>query len=297
MVFGLALVCCFSPALKASECPDLPPNTASQIETYLGQRLVSGANVKVSILSMDRLPNNCYWKVWIRISNSASPVAFYLSQDGRYLTSVVYDLLTDPQEEVSSIASNVQALLLRNESPRLSGVRTRLTVVEFGDLQCPYCKRFAEWYKSLPNSLRDQTTLVFKHLPLEQHSWAREAAVFAACANLQSTVGFWQLSDFLLLNQRDITTENLENKVVSTFTPEAGINVQRLKTCVNDGSGAAIVQRDIAVAKQLNVRSTPTIFVDGRRVLPLNSQEELNQLIERELHGSNSLLQTSGKHW
>jgi len=282
-LFFAATCTLFPYLLRASDCPSLPPDINSRIEHYLAKRLVSGANVKPLIASMEQLPHNCFRKVSITVPKAALPVVLYLSPDGRYLTSVVYDLSEDPNAEVARIASNVRSLLMRDQSPQRSGQHARITLVEFGDMQCPFCKRFAEWYQSLPDSSREQTALVYKHMPLPQHAWARSAALFGACVSLQSTSAFWQLSDFLLQNQSDITLDNFEAKAISALTQAAKIDVQELQLCIKNGTGAAIVDRDLMVAKELNVRSTPTVFVDGRRVLSVSSQEDLNELIEHEL--------------
>jgi protein-disulfide isomerase len=245
--------------------------------------LVSGANGALSITSIEEVPNTCYHKITLAIPNTATRAMFYLSPDERFLTPTLYDLSADPKAEVARIASNVEKLLMRDDSPRDSAVHERITLVEFGDLQCPYCKLFSEWFAALPDNLRSQTTLVFKHMPLPQHVWARAAAVYTACAWLQNPASFWRLENFFMAKQSEITPANLKEKILSELSGVPSLDQQALQSCATTGKGAAIVERDIEVAKELAIRSTPTLFVGGRRAITPHSPEELRQLLEVEL--------------
>jgi len=266
--------------VRASDCAPLTKDAPERITRYLQQRLVSGQDISPSIVSITPVPNSCYRKLTIAIPGVTHEVVMFLSPDERFLSSALYDLAADPRKEISQIAQNVGALLMRDQSPQ-RGSGKRLTIVEFADLECPYCWQFQHWYQSLPESLRSQTTLVFKHLPLDQHPWARSAALHTACASAQSPEDFWKLYDFLLTHQDEITSANLNEKIQSEL-PKS-INTQALSNCILNGDGARLVERDMEVAKQLNVTGTPTLFLNGLRVLTLHSATEFRQLLEREL--------------
>ena len=261
----------------------LSTDTKQRVENYLSQRLVAGTGVKPSIKSADTVGDSCYRKVTMTIPGTTGEVSMFLSPDERFLTSSLYDLSSDPQKEVARIADEVTKLLMRDDSPRLAGSDGRVTLVEFVDFQCPYCKRLADWYSALPDSLQRQTTVVFKNLPLPQHPWARPAAEYAVCASRQSSSAFHQLTAFLFRNQPDITAQNLKDKLLAGLGQSDPINLPQLATCASGSEASQIVERDVAVAKQLSVSNTPTLFIDGRRVLRVASAEELQQLLETEL--------------
>lgn len=267
----------------ASGCQPLSKDVNQRIENYLGSRLISAADVRPSVKSVEQLAETCYRRVTMIIPGTEGPVVMYLSPDERFLTSTLYDLSVDPAKEVARIADGVAKVLTRDESPRIVGSSTRIVLVEFVDFQCPYSKRFAEWYSTLPESLREQTALVFKNLPLIQHQWARQAAAYAACANRQSPVAFRQLTDSLFLSQAETTPKNLDERVSLALSHSTDVDLQKLKACAQGEEGSAIVERDLGIAKQLNVNNTPTLFIDGRRVLRVGSAEELKHLIESEL--------------
>jgi protein-disulfide isomerase len=212
----------------------------------------------------------------------------YLSPDERFLVSTLYDLSVDPQKEVGRIANNVSKLLMRDDSPKLAGADNRITLVEFVDFECPYCKQFADWYSALPASLQRQTTLVFKNLPLPQHPWAHSAAVYAVCANSQSPAAFRQLITFLFDSQSQITPQNLKQKALESLRQSNALDSQQFEACVSGKDASEVVDRDVAIAKQLNVSNTPTLFVNGRRVLRVASKEELQHLLETELSNIDS---------
>ena len=164
-----------------------------------------------------------------------------------------------------------------------------MTLVEFVDFQCPYCKHFAEWYSNLPETLRAQTTLVFKNLPLPQHPWARRAALYAGCANVQSAAAFHEIVDLFFQKQLEITPDNLEDTIFAGLRQSSSLNLEKLNTCVSTQVAASIIDRDIAVAKQLNVNHTPTIFINGQRVLQVTSVQELQHLLEIHLRNIDSM--------
>jgi protein-disulfide isomerase len=222
-------------------------------------------------------------------------MTLYLSPDQRFLTSTLYDLSTDPKEEAARAAADAERLLTRDDSPRLAGRYPHVTLVEFGDLQCPYCRRFADWYRSLPAGLRDQTTLIFKHFPLAQHPWAQLAAQYSACANQQSTLAFWELADYLLSHQDEITAANLKDKANEVASQVPVINSSLLVSCATGEVGPALVERDTTVAKELAVSHTPTLFINGRRAPLLHSEEDLRLMLERELKGRPAQAGTAGQ--
>jgi protein-disulfide isomerase len=212
-------------------------------------------------------------------------MTLYLSPDQRFLTSTLYDLSTDPKEEVARVSADAERLLMRDDSPRLPGHDPHVTLVEFGDLQCPSCRRFADWYRSLPAELRDQTTLIFKHFPLTQHPWAQLAAQYSACANQQSPAAFWELANYLLTHQDEITAANVKDELNKAASQVPSINPVLLASCATGELGPTLVARDTAVAKELAVSHTPTLFINGRRAPPLHSEEDLRLLIEQQLKG------------
>jgi protein-disulfide isomerase len=136
-----------------------------------------------------------------------------------------------------------------------------VTIIEFTDLQCPYCARHAA--RTFPQLKRDyvdtgRLRYASRDLPLPFHAFALPAAVASRCAGEQGR--FWEYRDALFASQGTLGTEPY-----GRIAGELGLDVARLEACRSDGRQEAAVRADIALAAQYGIRSTPT-FVIGRVV-------------------------------
>jgi len=151
------------------------------------------------------------------------------------------------------------------QMPLESGEQTRgsatapLTMVEFTDYQCPYCRRFqAEVWPQLRRDYVDTGKLRFivRDLPLAFHAGAMPAAQAAHCAAEQGK--FWPMHDALLAKGSDLSVKGLEQHARAL-----GLDVQRFDNCVAARKYAAAIERNSAQADALGLRGTPA-FVVGR---------------------------------
>jgi protein-disulfide isomerase len=136
-----------------------------------------------------------------------------------------------------------------------------LTVVEFTDYQCPYCRRFeAETWPRLKHDWVDtgKVRFIVRDLPLEIHSAARPAAEAAHCAGEQGR--FWRMHDLLLGVHADLSPQGIDGLARS-----AGVDLSRLHACLAAHKYSADIARNIAEADRLQLNGTPS-FVVGRVV-------------------------------
>ncbi len=141
-----------------------------------------------------------------------------------------------------------------------------MTVVEFADFECPVCRQLHDQLKTvLPNY--PQVKFYFKDFPIEQiHPWARTAALAGRCAFSQKPSAFWKIYDGFYDSQDLISAANVWDKSVD-LAGQAGLDPAAFKTCLASPEAAAAVDANVANARLLEVTSTPTIFVNGRRVV------------------------------
>jgi protein-disulfide isomerase len=189
----------------------------------------------------------------------------YLSPDGNFLAPFLLDMSVDPLEEDRQRRLKLLEGFQVDPSPARGPPNGKEIIVEFADFECPFCAQFYGLYESLPRQERDQVTLVFKHLPLEGHPWAMQAAVAAACAFTQSQDVFWRLHDFLFQNQANLSAETFRDQVLK-FMASNGANLDAFARCQQRGMGERMVMRDIELAHRHRVEGTPTLFVNGRRL-------------------------------
>jgi protein-disulfide isomerase len=159
-------------------------------------------------------------------------------------------------------------------------------VVEFADFECPVCRQLHEQLRSLMPKY-PQARLVFKDFPLEQiHPWARTGALAGRCAYQQDPQAFWKMYDKLYDNQDLISASNAWDKMVD-YAAQAGLKTDTFKSCMTSPEAAAAVDASIANGKLMEVMSTPTLFVNGRRLIGVEPQQ-LEQMIQYELQHTNS---------
>jgi protein-disulfide isomerase len=182
-----------------------------------------------------------------------------------------------------------------NKPMKLAGVptqgnpRSKVTVIEFSDFQCPFCGKFTR--ESFPvlsqNYIKTgKVRWAFRHLPLEGlHPFAVGAAKAAACAGEQDR--FWEFHDLVFVSQNRLGVDDLL-KHARTL----GLDGDRFHSCIEDG-GSKAVARDLADAAALNASSTPVFFVgrtltDGtvklsRRIAGAAPASQFASLIDAEL--------------
>jgi protein-disulfide isomerase len=148
------------------------------------------------------------------------------------------------------------------------------TIVKFTDLQCPFCHRFYPPVKELLSQYPNDVKLVIKHFPLGFHPNARPAAKVALAANAQGK--YEGMIDLLLENGADASEAKLRE-----YSQTLGINADQLIKDLRDNDAAyeAIISADEALAGQVDVRGTPTFFLDGKKT-DARSPEQWKSAIE-----------------
>ena len=133
-----------------------------------------------------------------------------------------------------------------------------VTLVEYGDFECPYCGQAEPAIRELLRDYGD-VRYVWRHLPLNDvHPHAQLAAEAAEAAAVQGA--FWELHDLLLRNQDALTPGDLGG-----YASELGLDVERFAADLEKHVGAARVAEDVDGADLSNVSGTPTFFINGRR--------------------------------
>jgi Na+/H+ antiporter NhaA len=137
-------------------------------------------------------------------------------------------------------------------------IEAPVTVVEYGDFECPYCGQAEPVMRELLQDYGD-VRYVWRHLPLNDvHPNTQLAAEAAEAAADQGA--FWEMHDILLANQDRLRPHDL-----IAYAQELGLDVERFTTALRDHTGAARVAEDVDGADLSGVTGTPTFFINGRR--------------------------------
>ncbi|PRQ08738.1 DsbA family protein [Enhygromyxa salina] len=156
--------------------------------------------------------------------------------------------------------------------------RAPVTVVVFADFQCPMCKHEAPQLRAAVEGQRGRAKLVFKHFPLTEHHPRAEAAGAAAeAAHLQGK--FWEMHDLLFANQ-----DALEDPDLLAYAKQIpGLDVAKWQADVASEPVKLKVAEDRAHGEKLDLPGTPTVYVDGRELVPMLWGGEVDAWIEDAL--------------
>jgi protein-disulfide isomerase len=268
-----------APVSSASKTSTGAQPTALQksVEAYLRNLYAFGPGVQltVSVPKESEVPGLLETTVDLKDGENSQSAKFYLSKDGKYLVrGEISDLSKDPLAET-------RARIQTNDAPSLGDPKAPVTLVEFSDFECPVCRSLHDVLRGmLPNY--PQVRVVFKDFPLESlHPWARTAALAGRCAYQQDPKAFWKVYDAIYDQQEVISAANAWTKMAD-FAAAAGLNPDAFKACMASPEAGAAVDASRANGQQLEVGSTPTVFVNGRRLVGADPRL-LEQYIKYEL--------------
>jgi protein-disulfide isomerase len=262
----------------ASPTPAATTALQKRVEGYLRNMYAWGEGIDVKVGPLVPAPAGDLFQTTVVVSaqGGSDSALVFVSKDGRYvLRGELDDMNADPFADVKS---HLHIDGAATKGPNDASV----VVVEFGDLECPVCRQLEGVLRAvLPQY--PQIRFVFKDFPLESvHPWAMTAAIAGHCALQQSQDIFWKLHDSIYDGQDLISPENAVDKLTD-LAATAGANPADLKTCMADPKSEAAVRTSMQDGANVEVNSTPTVFVDGRKFVGPNANL-LQQFIEYDLH-------------
>ena len=184
---------------------------------------------------------------------------FYVSPDGQH--ALVGDIIPFGAKPFES----ANRLLYKGITGPSRGPKdATVTIVEFGDLQCPACKAAQPTIEALVTA-EPNARFVFQNFPLEMHNWAAKGAAYADCVGHASNDAFWKFVSKTYETQSDITAENADEKLTA-IADGAGVKGADIAACAVKPETKAHVDASIALGKSVDVTGTPTLYINGRRV-------------------------------
>jgi protein-disulfide isomerase len=206
-------------------------------------------------------------------------VPIFVSSTGQYLIldvtgGGIYDSTIDPHKEV------MEKISLENV-PTKGAEGATVTVVEYSDFQCPFCKRAKDMLPEILKTYDGKIKIAYKQLPLRNHDWAKPAAIASICAYQQGNDKFWEFHDMVFDNQKEIKLETSE-KMFKGYAKDLGLDSKKFDACLVDKKVSARVDSEVEEAISIGVQSTPTFIVNGVIVQGANP-DGLKSAIELKL--------------
>src|SRR5271163_959496 len=276
----------FEPSLRAQQPSTAPAATASSgtspiqksVEAYLRNLYAFGPDVLVTIGPLKETPiaGLLETDISVKIGEDKQAATFYVSRDGKFLfRGELSDMTKDPLAEARS---KIQT----KDAPVLGPANAPVTLVEFSDFECPVCHNLHDVLRNLLPTYGQQMRVIFKDFPIEQiHPWARTAALAGRCAYQQDPQAFWKMYDQIYDHQEIISAGNAYDKMLD-YAGQSGLNTDNFKACLATLEPGAAIDASRANGEELEVNSTPTIFINGRRLVGADARL-IEQSIQYEL--------------
>jgi protein-disulfide isomerase len=156
-----------------------------------------------------------------------------------------------------------------------------VTIIEFSDLQCPFCVQFHKTMQQVMTDYPDKVRWVFKHFPLSQiHPYATNAAIASECAGDQNK--FWEYVDAIYADQ-----SKLNDDFITQTATDLKLNMTKFNSCLSTKKYASKVEADQALGSKNGINGTPGSFINGEPLKGAYPYETVKAMIDKALAGSN----------
>jgi len=254
-----------------------PAELQKKVEAYVRKLFALGPSITVKPGNLTESPIPGFYQVNVDVTagGQSDSASFYVSKDGRHLIrGELYDLAVDP------FAAN-RARIKLDGAPSKGPTNARVVLVEYSDFQCPHCRQLYQILKELVPRY-PQVRFVFKDFPLAQiHPWALTAAYAGRCASQQNPEAFWKLHDLVFDHQENITAENAWQTMLD-YAGQLGLDTAAFRVCLTSEETKKAVEASVREGQALRIANTPTVFLNGRRIVG-GDRQYLEQVLQYEL--------------
>jgi protein-disulfide isomerase len=172
------------------------------------------------------------------------------------------------------------------DSPAKGPDTALVTIVEFSDYQCPFCKRVEDTLKKIETTYGDKVRLVWKNEPLPFHPRAEPAAEIAELARKEKGVkGFWEAHDKLFESQ-----PKLEDADLIGVAKAVGLDESKAKKAMETHQFKSVLDADSDLADGVNASGTPHFFINGRRLVGAQPFEKFQSVIDEEMKKAEAMV-------
>lgn len=173
--------------------------------------------------------------------------------------------------------------LFSADDPMIGNSKAKVTIVEFGDFQCPYCRRFwKDTYGQLKKEYIDtgKVRFITRAFPLSFHPAARPAALASLCAKDQGK--FWEFRDKMFGEQEKQGQNTITFGIpeLKTWASAIGLNSQQFNSCLDAQTYASKVDADSAAGSAAGVSGTPSFFINGQQVVGAQPFDAFKKVID-----------------
>jgi len=248
------------PVTPAAHSTELP--SKATVESFLRHWFGYDPSLEPAVadISPSEMPGMAQVLVTLGTGNDRKSMLMYISPDQHHaIVGEVLPFGADPFAHDRELLSRSKTGVPRGPD------KSSLTLVEFTDLECPVCKQAQPTMDKLLAEY-PQARFVFQQFPLEAvHPWAFKAALYADCVGRESNAAFWKFVQSVYDDQLTIDPTNAEAKLREKAAA-AGVPADKTAACVANPETEQRVRESLALGKEVDVRGTPTLFINGRKI-------------------------------
>lgn len=185
-------------------------------------------------------------------------------------------------EKATVVSNDTQkSVLVHNDSHQIKGKNAKVTLVEFGDFQCPACGVAYPIVHQLLQEYNGKINFVFRNYPLQMHRNARTAANVAEAAGAQGK--FFPMFDVLYQNQNEWGESPNPNPYFVKYAEQLGLNMDKFNEAVKNKTYDKRIEKDIADGNSVSISATPTFFLNGEQIVGGLPYDEFKSKIDAAL--------------
>ncbi len=262
---------------KPATAPAVSLPSEATVDSFMQQTFGYEPQVswKISAIKPAPVPGLAQVDVVLATPQGQQLSRFYVTADGEH--AMVGDIIPFGAKPFAP----VRTVLEKDVTGPARGPKdSAVTIVEFGDLQCPACKAAQPGIEALV-AAEPSARFVFQNFPLEMHNWAAKGADYAECVAQASNEAFWKFIAKTYDTQSDITAENADEKLTA-LADASGVKGADIASCAKTPATKARVEASIVLGKSVGVNSTPTLFINGRSIANVSQvpAETLKALVD-----------------
>jgi len=265
--------------------PDLSLNRRIEVMVRSQFSLPEDFNVAIGERKPSKISGYDTLPITLSRGAQSSVVNFLISTDGKTLARLeTFDLIKNPAFSIDVVGRPIRG-----------NPAAKVTVINFDDLECPYCARMHQsLFPSTMERYKDKVRFIYKDDPLtELHPWAMHAAVDANCLAAQSGQAYWAFVDYVHSHGQEISGN--ERNVANSFAALdriarehgtlAKLDEGELNACITKQDETQ-VRASAKEANSLGVDGTPALFVEGERINGAVPEQQLWMVIDRALRAA-----------
>jgi protein-disulfide isomerase len=284
LALGITVGCKAQPSPQSALDPAL--NRHIEVMVRAQYNVPQNAVVTLGARKPSQIPGYDTLPVTIAVGTNSEVVDFLLSTDNKMLAHLkTYDLAKDP-----ALSIDVSGRPIRGNPA------AKVTVINFDDLECPYCARLHQTlFPATLEHYKDTVRFIYKDNPLppEMHPWAMRAAVDANCLAAQSGAVYWDYVDYLHSHGQEVNGESRDlpksfaalDRIARQEATLGKLDSAALDACLAK-QDESTVRASTKEAEALGVEGAPEVFVDGDRFSGAISQDQVWMVIDRALRAA-----------